>query len=110
MNRACGIFEAGIDRLREGSYSMLDPEPSIPRLNDRGFLNHHVVHRHILVKSALTGFDLADFVNDFGAGGDFAEHAVAPALRRGRAVVQEIVVLGVDKKLRARRMWIGSAR
>ena len=54
--------------------------------------------------------DGLDLVHDVHAGRHLAEDAVADALRRGVAVVQEAVVLHVDEELGRRAVRLGGPR
>ena len=60
--------------------------------------------------AAIAGANLLDRVDDVLARDDAAEDGVAPALRRLRLEVQEVVVGGVDEELRRRRMRLRGAR
>ena len=64
--------------------------PSLDR--DDGLLDHHVFERHVVVEALAAGLHGLDLVDHVGAADDLAEHRVAPALGRGRGVVQEAVV------------------
>jgi hypothetical protein len=62
------------------------------------------------METLRAGLDLADLLDHVHAFDDLAEHRVAPALRRRRRVVQEVVVVHVDEELRGRRMRVVGAR
>ncbi len=68
-----------------------------------------VIDRHILMTTAARGRGALDGVDDVHAGYDMAEHAVAPARRRRRGEIQEVVVGHVDEKLAGCRMGIAGA-
>src|SRR3990167_1764152 len=66
--------------------------------------DHHVFERDVVMEALAAGFDLFDRINHFAASDHFAEHGIAPALRRLRLEVQEIVVRAVDEELCAGRV------
>ncbi len=81
----------------------------MPLSNFDGFEDDHVFLRHVVVKALAAGFHALDLVHHVLSFDHFAEHGVAPALRRGGGVVEEGVVGDVDEKLRGGRMRIGGA-
>ena len=80
------------------------------RLDRDGLLDHDVLDRHVVVEALAAGLHGLDLVDHVVAVDDLAEHRVAPALRRGRGVVEEAVVGDVDEELRGRRMRRAGAR
>src|SRR6266853_939293 len=83
---------------------------AIPLLRDLRLLDDDVLDRNVGVSPAVAGLDPLDFVDDVPAFHDLAEHAVAPAPRAGRRVIQEVIVLEVDEELARGRMRLGGAR
>src|SRR5437773_5817049 len=81
---------------------------AIPLLRDLRLLDDDVLDRNVGMSPAAAGLYPLDLVDDFLALDDLAEHAVAPALRAGRRVIEEVVVLDVDEELTRGRMWVGS--
>src|SRR5690606_35530007 len=61
-------------------------------------LDDHVLGGHVLVKAPVAGFHALDLVDHVGAFDHLAEHGIAPAVGRGGAEVQEIVVGHVDEE------------
>ena len=90
-----GAATAAVLRLQTSSaFSMID-----------------VVDRHVLVHAARCRSCTFRIWSTTSCAFDHrAEHAVAPALRRRRGVVEERVVGDVDEELRGRRMRVGRAR
>src|SRR5262245_64681296 len=72
--------------------------------DDLGALDDDVLERHVLMHAAATGLHGLDAIDDILSFGDPAEHAIAPALRRRRGVVEKAVVVDVDEELRRRRV------
>ena len=78
-------------------------------VDDFSLFDHDVFNRHVAVEAARGGANASDRVNDVLAGDDAAEDGIAPALRRGRGVVEEVVVGDVDEELGGRRVRIRRA-
>src|SRR5690349_21474146 len=82
----------------------------IRALDDLRLLDDDVLDRHVAVEAALAGLHALDLVDHVPALDHLAEHAIAPALGGGLAVIQEGVVLHVDEELARRRVRIAGAR
>src|SRR5262245_58014416 len=63
-------------------------------------VDHHRIYRHILVHAAVTGFYFFNRMHDVHAFDDLTEDRVAITAGRSIFVIQKIIVLNVDKKLR----------
>ena len=77
---------------------------------DFGAFDDDVFFRHVLMETGVTGGDILDLVDHFGAFDHLAEDAVAPAAAVGRLEVEEGVVGDVDEELRRGRMRIVGTR
>ena len=66
--------------------------------------------RHVAVRAEVAGGHGLDFLEHVEALGDLAEDAVAEALRRGAAEVEEAVVRHVDEELAGGAVHVGGAR
>lgn len=69
-------------------------------VDDLGLFDDDVFTGNVAVEAARAGLHLGDGVDHVRAGHDLAEDGVAPALRRGGGVVEEVVVHHVDEELR----------
>jgi len=69
------------------------------RSDDFSALDEDVFDGYVVMSPTSPGLDLFDLVDDVLTFDYPAEHAIAPSLGVGRRVVQEIVVLDVDKEL-----------
>jgi hypothetical protein len=86
---------AGRVRVGSGDFSAFD---------DDGFL------RNVLMEAFIARGYEADFVDDLGAFGDFAEYGIAPAVAGGGLEVEEAIVGHIDEELGSGRMRVVGAR
>jgi hypothetical protein len=70
------------------------------RLAEDGLLDRDVLHRHVSMETLSCCPHLLDVDDDVYARNHSSEHGTAPALRRLRGVVEQIIVRHVDEQLR----------
>lgn len=82
-------------------YVVLLPTHESSRLSEFDAFDNHRLHGDVLHTILYTGVDFADRINNFHAFDDFAKHGIANTVL-GFVTVEEVVIVGVDKKLTRR--------
>ena len=67
--------------------------------DERDALDNDGLNRYVLMACLATRLNAADFVQSFLAIGYFAEHGITPSLDIFSSVIEEIIILHIDKKL-----------
>ena len=72
--------------------------------NNRGGLDQNIFARNILVVAGIAGWHFFDLLHNVHAIAYRTKNCITLSLGSGRSVVQEIIVIDIDKKLRASRV------